>query len=144
MALIDSRGGLFGRVNLIDAVAAVALAMSVTAGVLAYRVVRIHEPVITAVSPPMPAASDTMRVGLTGRHFRPFLKAFVVARGSESSAIARAQPVQFWIGTPTAVELRLTALEPGSYDVQLYDGQRLVARRESAFTISSRFTSAGP
>ena len=141
---MDSRGELFGRVNVIDAVAAVALAVSVTAGVLAYRVVRIHEPVITAVSPPMPAAGDTIRVGLTGRHFRPFLKAFVVARGSEPSAAAVAQPVQFWIGTPTAVELRLSALQPGTYDIDLYDGRRLVARRESAFTLASRLTSAGP
>ena len=137
MTVINSHGQLFGRVNLVDAAAAILVVALTLLGSVAYRVVRVQPPLITGVAPSTLTGNDEARLRLSGRHFRPLLNAFVTRSGGPPSAGA-VLPVQFLIGSPTVAELKLPALEPGTYDIHLFDGAREVAWRQSAFTMSGR------
>ena len=125
---------MFGRVNLIDLAAALCMAVLAGMGGLAYTIVRVRPPIINAVTPAALAPNTPARVQLTGHYFRPYLRAFV-ARTGAADFRSSARAVELLIGMPTAVELRLPALETGTYDIRLYDGEDQVARRDSAFTV---------
>jgi Domain of unknown function (DUF4330) len=134
--LIDARGRLFGRFNLVDTVV-VALGVVVAAGVgVAYAAARAKPPAITGVAPATVAAGRRAALQVTGRHFRPYFNAFVARTGAADSVRA-SREVEFLIGTPTTVELRLPPLDPGSYDIRLFDGSQEVARREMAFLVET-------
>jgi hypothetical protein len=132
--VIDARGRLLGRFNLIDA-AVVVLAVALGGmGYVGYTVVRLRPPAITGVMPARVTTSTATGLQLTGRYFRPYFNAFV-SRTGEPYSLPSARAAEYLIGTPTAVELRLPPLEAGTYDIHLYDGGHEVARRELAFSI---------
>lgn len=140
MTVIDERGALFGRFNLIDAAVAMFVLVLVPMGYVAYRVFRVPPPVIASVAPPSLAPNVPRRIRVTGEHFRPYLKAFVAKTGepfSLSDRLPNSEEVVFLIETPDVVELKLPDLPPGSYDLYLYDEGREIAKRTPAFTIEA-------
>jgi len=136
--VIDERGSLFGRYNLIDLAAVVMVVVLIPMAYVAYRVFRQPAPVITSITPSTMSVDSARRVRITGQHFRPFLSAFV-AKTDDPYAIPGNFPetmrMQFMIETPTAVELVLPSVPPGTYDLYLYDEGRNVAHQASAFTL---------
>jgi hypothetical protein len=136
--MIDSRGRLFGVVNLIDLALAMAAIAVIGLSAAAYRVFRIPDPILDRVEPAEVMLVTKPRIALVGRHMRHYLRAFV-PRAGEPFAVttnlpdgpeARAVSV-----TEDRMELELPALTPGAYDLYLFDDAKRVAYRARAFTI---------
>jgi len=140
MPLIDSRGRLFGRLNLIDAASLLFVLALVPIGIVTYRVFRVPNPVIETVSPESVLQGSDRRIRLTGRDFRPYLR-FTVNKSGEAFALVNSTPEstegRLLLETPTLVEVRLPELPPGTYDLHVFDEGQQVAERLNAFTITS-------
>jgi hypothetical protein len=138
MALVDSRGRLFGRINVIDAVVLAAVIAAAPAMALGYRALK-HQPIeVSDVRPSTLTVGQPMRVQLTGREFRPFLQAYAGRTGQPFTLpeVDRlSQRATFLLASPTSVELVLPELQPGTYDLRLYDQGHEVASRTAAITV---------
>jgi hypothetical protein len=140
MPLIDSRGRLFGRLNLIDAAVVLFALLLVPIGFVTYRVFRVPNPQIAAVSPETLLPGSDMRIRLTGRDFRPYLR-ITVNRSGEAFALVNGTPDstegRLLVETPTLMEAKLPPeLAPGTYDLHVFDEGQQVAERLKAFTIT--------
>ena len=140
MSLIDDRGRLFGRVNIIDAAIAVLVLVLLPIGYTAVRLFRVPQPDIQSVEPASQPAGPALRLRLHGRDFRPYLKVFVSPTGEPFSLIART-PVgiegRLLVETPSVVEVELPVVVPGQYDLYLFDETQEVAHRAGAFVLTS-------
>jgi hypothetical protein len=138
--LIDSRGNLFGRINIVDAAVVAFVAALLPLSYAAYRVFRIPPPEIVGVTPATLTPEMPRRLRLTGHHFRPYLGAFVAKNGAPFSLNRRlpidSQQATFLIETPNEVEIDLPPVEPGLYDIRLYDEALEVASHLAAFTVA--------
>ena len=157
MALIDDRGRLFGRWNLIDvAVALVAAAVLVFVAV-GYALFRLpNPPVIMSVQPATVVEQAESRIQLKGRNFLPYLRVFLGRTGStdfvkrpgetesqDAFTIVNGTQAELLIETPTLAELKLPPLGPGSYDIHFYDETKHLAVKESAFVVVPQGASGG-
>ena len=140
MALIDDRGRLFGRFNLIDVAVALFVAILLPMGYVAYRVFRRPPPMIASVTPSTLRFDAPPRVRLNGSQFRPYLNAYT-AKAGDPFALNNRTPgslqAVFRLETPTVAEITFPPLAPGAYDVYLYDASQEVARMTSAFAITA-------
>jgi hypothetical protein len=138
MPLIDSRGRLFGLLNLIDAAVVLFVLAIVPIGFATYRVFRVPSPEITSVTPAAQPPGPDRRIRLAGQNFRPYLRAFV-NRAGQPFSLVNGNPEftegRFLVETPTLVEIKLPELPPGAYDLRLFDERQQVAERLNAFTI---------
>ncbi|MBI3491944.1 MAG: DUF4330 family protein [Acidobacteria bacterium] len=141
MSVVDSRGRLFGRVNLIDAIAVGFVAFGIPIAFVAYGVFHVQAPVIAGVTPTSFSVEATVRrMRVTGDHFRPYLRAYVSRTGEPLTVDTLSQTLRanFLIETTKAVELKLPDnLLTGVYDLYLFDEGREVARRVSTFSITT-------
>jgi hypothetical protein len=139
MTLGDTRGRL--RLNLIDGLAAALIIVLVPLGFAAYRIFRIPPPHVTAVEPATLEWKGDRRLHVTGDHFIPYLRAFFTKKGEPLQIISRdpsAQQGRFLIESPSSFELAVPPeMEPGTYDMYLFDETAEVARVPSAFTIAA-------
>ena len=127
MALIDDRGRVFGKINLIDLALIVFALMLVPLGYGAYLLFRTPPPQLLGVSPnPLAFKKGEQRVRITGEHLRPFLRA----------TIGRKDARNFLIESPTAAEVVFDELPPGTYDLALFDPSEEIARLPNALTIA--------
>jgi hypothetical protein len=124
MALIDERGRLFGRVNIIDAVVAGLLIGMIPLAYAAFLLFRQPEPTILSVSPAQ-LTPQVSRVRITGRNLRPFLRVSFNNQQGTTFALLDAQ----------TAEVQVPQLAPGTYDVILYDVAREVSRLSNAVTV---------
>lgn len=125
MALVDERGRLFGRINLLDAVIgvfALGLIPLIYGSVVLFRT---PPPEILAVEPASLAAEPGQRVKIRGRNLRPYMRvSFGTVQGKD-----------FLFKSTTEAEVNLNDLTPGVYDVVLYDFAQERSRIASAFTV---------
>lgn len=122
--MIDERGRLFGKVNLIDAAVAALFLLLIPIAYGAYGLFRVPPPQIVTVEPATLHQGETLSVKINGRDLRPFLRAVV---GTDLAT--------FLIQSPTLAEVKLPKLAAGAYDLILYDESREVARQPHAVTI---------
>jgi hypothetical protein len=127
MSIVDERGRLFGRFNLIDASVVAVVVLLLPIAFAAYLLFRPAPMRITSVEPRQVPSGPGTRVRLTGEHFRPYLRA----------EVGRVQPNRFLIESPTAGEIVMPPLEPGTYDITLYDEAEEVARMKGAITVGA-------
>ena len=126
MPFIDNRGMLFGRLNLIDAVAGLGALFLLILGYGAYVLFRTPPPRLVRVE------SYTGRllegqgevVRLHGQSMRPY---FLATVGTQSA--------RFLFHTPQEALVQLPILEAGTYDLVLYDVAQEVARLTNGITI---------
>jgi hypothetical protein len=152
MALIDERGRLLGRINLIDAVAGV-LMLALVAGVyVGYRLLRLPSaPIVEKVEPAVQAGGDGRRLSLRGRNFLPFMRVFIQRSGQSAkplhdvSRLERADEytlvnfsqAKFLVESPLVAEVRLPdQLGPGTYDLVFYNETQQVAVMPAAFRLT--------
>lgn len=154
MTLIDERGRLFGRVNLIDAGVGL-LIVVIGAGVfVGYRLLRLPvAPVVLKVEPDVQRGGGTnMRISLRGRNFLPYMRVFVQRTGESAKALKKLDPNssgldqfvlmnysrgRFFAESPQVAELWLPdGLGAGSYDLVFYNETQLVAVKEAAFKLT--------
>ena len=124
MALIDSRGRLFGRINVIDAAVAAVLLGAIPLIYAAFVLFRQPEPAIVSISPAT-LTPRVARVQIKGRNLRPYLR--VSFNNEQGTTFA-------FVDAETA-EVDVPALPPGTYDVILYDVAREVGRLPAALTV---------
>ena len=125
MPVIDDRGRLFGKLNLIDAIVVfVALGLiPLTYG--AFLLFRVPVPTISSVLPAQVTEGEPATLQITGEDLRPFLRAQIGTFPSTT----------IMIQSPTLAEIKVPQMPPGSYDLVLFDeGQELV-RVPDALTI---------
>ena len=151
MALIDERGRLFGKVNLIDAGVGLVLLVLIALAYAGYALFHLPAPpTITAVEPAQVTAGPDSRVVLRGENFLPFLRVFIQRSGQPAALSHRLDPDarkdaytlvnstqgQFLVESPTLAEVKVPeGTLPGTYDLVLYNETQQVALRERAFTI---------
>lgn len=118
MPVIDSHGKVFGRFNLVDALLVALLAAAVPAAYASRVLFRESRPQLTAISPTAVEQGADRLIELTGAGFRPYMRV--------SFGTTQAASFQYYGATQAFVPV--PALEPGTYDVVLYDHAREVAR----------------
>ena len=155
MALIDERGRVLGRVNLIDAgvgVLVIALATGVYVG---YRLLRLPAaPVVVKVEPEVQPGGDGRRLALRGRNFLPFMRVFIQRAGNSATAIHELHPeqataridqytlvngtqAQLFVESPQVAEVRLPKeMGVGVYDLVFYNETQQVGLKEAAFRLT--------
>jgi hypothetical protein len=139
MTIVDAKGRVFGTINLIDLAATGLLVFAAGLAVAAYRVFEIPAPAVERIEPATIAAGSAPRVRLIGRHFRHYLQAFVSRTGEPLTVTTRkpgGSPATIASVADEVLELQLPELEPGSYDVYLFDNARQVAYRPAALTVT--------
>jgi hypothetical protein len=132
MTIVDERGRLFGRFNLIDAAVVLVVLVLVPLAYAAYRVFRPAAVIIESLEPSRVVVGQKPRIHLHGQHLLPYLRA----------QVGGAQPHVFLIESPSDGEFDLPELPPGTYDLTLYDEVKLVARMRNAMTVTA--PPAGP
>lgn len=150
MTLIDDRGRLFGRLNLVDA-GVVVLAIVAAAGLLvAYRVFRLPlGPAVNSVAPATQAAVNGARIELHGRDFLPFLRVFVrrsgnaglvhdIARPADAFTLANQTQATWVVESPVLAEVRLPdGMSSGTYDLVFANETRQLSIAPAAFTLTA-------
>ena len=128
MALVDDRGRLFGRFNAVDVFVFVLVAVMIPTAFGAYALFRSPPARLRAVEPKQAVAGPNLRVRVAGTNLRPFMRvSFNTVQGRT-----------FMIGSTEAAEVDLPDLDPGTYDVVLYDYAQEVDRLPKALTILPR------
>ena len=125
MSIVDDRGRVAGRVNLIDALAAAVIVLLVPMAYGAYLLFRTPQPKLTGIAPATLYEGPNLRIGIGGRNLRPFMRvSFNTNQGRT-----------FMIGSTTNAAVDLPDLPPGTYDVVLFDYMQEVDRLPKALTI---------
>lgn len=127
MPVIDSQGRVFGRLNIVDAMLVLVVILAMPAAYAAHRLFRDPPPAITRVWPPAVEQGSSRLIEIQGSNFRPYMR---VSFGDQQAA-----SFQFY-GAEQAFVPAPSQLEPGAYDVILYDYMREVARLPKGFTVS--------
>lgn len=136
MALIDDRGRLFGKLNLIDAAAVVLLLGVLPLGYAAFLLFRPASPRIESVTQ-VPPTREEIRIAagsaigaklkVRGTGFNPLLRAMV----GDTPALS------FVFENPNSADVLVGELPLGTYDLILYDGVQEVARAVGAVSVQS-------
>jgi hypothetical protein len=140
MPILDARGRLFGRVNLVDACVLVAGLALLPLGVATWRVFSVRPPQILKIDPEIVRTDGNHRLRVEGRDLRPYLHAFVARAGQPPAFVdlpTNPNEAAFLVEQPALAELKIPDLPPGAYDLYLYDEGREVAHRLSALTVLS-------
>ncbi|MDO8680090.1 MAG: IPT/TIG domain-containing protein [Acidobacteriota bacterium] len=125
MAIVDSDGRLWGRVNLVDAVLGLLLVGLLPLGYGAYMLFRVPPAVLTGIEPSTLTEGPNLRVTIRGANLRPFLRV----------SFDTVQGLNFLFADSTHAEVELNPMTPGVYDVVLYDQKQERARLLKALTI---------
>ena len=126
MRVLDDRGRLAGRVNVVDAAAAIVLLVLIPAAYGAFLLFRTPRPTIVSVVPATLLEGSRQRLEIDGTNLRPFMRVSFDTTPAKS----------FLIGSTKYALVDLPDLKPGTYDVVLYDYMQEVARLPKAFTVA--------
>ena len=134
MAVIDDRGRLFGKFNLIDAATVIVLLGLLPLGYAAYLLFRPSTPRIESVTQ-VPLTRQELRVA-DGATIAAKLK----VRGSGFNPLLRAEigdvpALAFVFENDNSADVLVGDIPPGPHDLVLLDGVQEVARARGAVTI---------
>lgn len=138
MTIVDARGRLFGRFNLIDTALALLVLILVPTAYAAWLLFRVPPPTITSVEPEVLEVADSLRIRIHGENLLPYLTAYVGRSGEPVAVLLDDQTsslARFLIETPKTGVLLLPPLKPGRYDIYLYSEARQLAHKAEAFTV---------
>jgi hypothetical protein len=125
MAIVDDRGRMFGRFNPVDVFVFVLVVVMIPIAYAAYALFRTPPAKLRSVEPKQFTMGPNLRVRVNGTNLRPFMRvSFNTVQGRT-----------FMIGSTETAEIDLPDLDPGTYDVVLYDYAQEVDRLSKALTI---------
>jgi hypothetical protein len=127
MALVDDRGRLFGRFNLVDAVVALFVIGLIPLLYGAATLFWSPLPVLTSIEPASIARQPGMRIRVMGEHLRPYLRV----------SFGDVQGKDFLFRSTREAEVNLNDMAPGTYDVILYDSAQERGRLVKGLTITT-------
>ena len=125
MPIIDDRGRVFGRLNLVDAAVAALVLVLLPAAYGAYVLFREPLPKLIAVVPATVKRSPALQVEVQGENIRPYMRV----------SFNDVQGRTFLFNTPKSAVVQAADLPPGTYDIVLYDYGQEVSRLPRAFTV---------
>jgi hypothetical protein len=127
LPLIDDRGRLFGRLNLIDAVVGVVVLLLVPLAYGAFLLFRVPKPEIISVAPAQVAERQAASVLITGENLRPFLVAKIGAIATD-----------LFVQSPKRAEIKVPPnLAAGTYDITLLDQGQVLAIKPGALAVGT-------
>ena len=126
MPLVDDRGRLFGRLNVVDAVLGILAISLIPLGAASYGLFRTLPPDLHAVVPAAVVAGPNLRLKIRGANLRPYMRV----------SIGNIQGRSFLFLNTTEAEVEIGDVPPGVYDVVLYDATQEQARLPKALTIA--------
>lgn len=126
MPIVDARGRLFGRLNLVDAIAAVLVVGLVPLAYGAFVLFRTPSPRLVAVEPNTVVDGPNLRVSVKGENLRPYMRI----------SFNNVQGNSFIFRNTGEALVDLNPMPPGVYDVVLYDHAQERARLANAFTLT--------
>ena len=135
MAVVDERGRLFGRINLVDAAIGAFVVVLIPLAYGTILLFRPSKPTITSVDRAQMTNVEERAGGGTridgklkvhGTGLRPTLRA----------TIGQQDAVGFLFETPSSADVLFGGITPGTHDLVLYDGVQEVARAKDAVTIA--------
>ena len=132
VTMLDERGRIAGRFNVIDVAAAVIVLVLVPLAIAAYLLFRTPAPTLVSVSPATLIEGPTQRIEVNGSNLRPFMR---VTFGTTPASA-------YFLGSTKYALVDVPSLKPGKYDVVLFDYAREVARLPNALTIAPTATDA--
>ena len=123
MKLLDDEGRIFGRVNIIDAMVLVVVALLIPLAYGAYLLFRTPQPRVLSVEPSrvLPEAGE---LTVRGENLRPYLR-FTLGT----------QTTTFLFATPDSGVVQFPSLGPGTYDVVLYDASQELGRLRGGLVV---------
>jgi hypothetical protein len=128
MTLVDDRGRAFSRFNPVDVFVFVLVVVLIPVAYGAYALFRTPPAKLAGIEPRQFTMGPNLRVLVTGTNLRPFMRvSFNTVQGRT-----------FMIGSTTTAQVDLPDLDPGVYDVVLYDYAQEVDRLPKALTILPR------
>ena len=125
MSIVDDRGRVFGRINLIDVLVLLFLFALLPIAYTAFTLFRTPAPRITSVEPASQQVGSEMRVKVKGTGLRSLFRANV----GEMPASA------YLFENERSADVLFSNVQPGKYDLALYDGVQEVARLKGAVAI---------
>jgi hypothetical protein len=125
MSLVDDRGRVGGRINLIDAIVVALIVVLVPVAYGAYLLFRTPAAKLLTIEPAKQYQGPNLRVTVNGENLRPFMRV----------SFGGVQGRTFLIGSTKYAQVDLPDLGPGTYDVELYDFMQEVDRLPKALTI---------
>jgi hypothetical protein len=125
MALIDERGRLFGRLNLLDAIILLVVVGLIPLAYAGFVLFRSETPRLLSVAPAQIVEGRETTVQLTG----DYLRAFLMAKVGNA-------PATFLIQSTSRADIKVPPLPPGTYDLVLSDEGTELVRMPSAITVT--------
>lgn len=125
MAIVDERGRLFGRWNLLDLAALILLLGLIPLAYAAYLLFHDRPPTIVSVTPNQVEESQEFQLAIKGTNLRPYMR---VSLGAQ-------QARDFVFKSTEEAVLPFAHLAPGTYDVVLYDSAQERFRLRDALTV---------
>ena len=126
MSLVDDRGRVFGRYNLVDVAVAFVLLALIPLGYAAYALFRTPLPQLTVVEPTTRQFEKEFRVVVKGENLRPYMRV----------SLNDMQGRSFLFKSATSAEVVFGDIPPGTYDVVLYDNAQERSRLPKSFTLT--------
>ena len=109
MTLVDDRGRIGGRVNLVDAIVAVVILGLIPVAYGAYLLFRMPPATLSSIEKTQLYQGKNLRIVVNGKNLRPFMR--VSFNGLQGRT--------FLLGSTKYAEIDLPDLDPGVYDVVL-------------------------
>jgi len=126
VTVLDERGRVAGRFNVVDIAAAIVVFALVPVALGAYLLFRTPAQTLVSIVPATVFEGSKQRVEIDGANLRPFMR---VSFGTKPAG-------SFLLGSTKYALVDLPELKPGAYDVVLYDYMQEVARLPKALTIA--------
>lgn len=126
MTLVDDRGRILGRYNLVDLVLAFVLLGLIPLGYGAYALFRTPTPRLVSVAPAERQFDSEFRVTVRGENLRPYMRV----------SLNDMQGRVFLFQSATSAEVVFGDIPAGTYDVVLYDNAQERDRLPKAFTLT--------
>jgi hypothetical protein len=127
MAIVDERGRLFGRFNLVDSVLAVLILILIPTGYGAWLLFRTPPGRLTSIDPKQVTSAPTFRLVVHGQDLRPYMRI----------SLGGYQAFNFLFVSSTTAEVEFHNVPMGVYDVILYDYEKERDRLPQAVTVAA-------
>jgi hypothetical protein len=126
MTLVDNRGRILGRYNLIDLALVCVVLGLIPLGYGAYLLFRTPLPSLSAVEPATRQFESEFRVMVKGENLRPYMRV----------SLNDMQGRSFLFKSASSAEVVFGDIPPGTYDVVLYDNSQERDRLPKSFTLT--------
>ena len=125
MTIVDDRGRVAGRFNLVDVVVAIVVLILIPVAYGAYLLFRTPPAKLLGINPTTLYQGKSLQIEIKGENLRPFMRV----------SFSTIQGRTFLIGSTKSAMVDLPDLGPGVYDVELFDYMQLADRLPKALTI---------